>query len=121
MTYPRGQLGQQGSYGPLSRAIISTLDPLAEVGTGTVPVSTRQPAHVSRADRPVAASRPRARLFSRMIVGWSLATHLRATLATEALEMAACRRGASLPGLIHHSDAGNRSDAFLAAWVEHHP
>lgn len=29
-------------------------------------------------------------VFSRMIVGWSLATHLRASLATEALEMAVC-------------------------------
>jgi putative transposase len=45
-------------------------------------------------------------VFSRMIVGWSLATHLRATLATEALEMAAWRRSVSLDGLIHHSDAG---------------
>ena len=43
-------------------------------------------------------------VFSRMIVGWSLTTHLRATLATEALEMAAWRRGVSLEGLIHHSD-----------------
>jgi putative transposase len=47
-------------------------------------------------------------VFSRMIVGWSLTTHLRATLATEALEMAAWRRGVSLEGLIHHSDAGSQ-------------
>jgi putative transposase len=45
-------------------------------------------------------------VFSRMIVGWSLATHLRASLATEALEMAIWRRGVSVEGLIHHSDAG---------------
>jgi putative transposase len=47
-------------------------------------------------------------VFSRMIVGWSLATHLRASLATEALEMAVWRRGASVEGLIHHSDAGSQ-------------
>ena len=41
-----------------------------------------------------------------MIVGWSLATHLRASLATEALEMAVWRRRASVEGLVHHSDAG---------------
>jgi putative transposase len=45
-------------------------------------------------------------VFSRMIVGWSIATHLRASLATEALEMAVWKRGASVEGLIHHSDAG---------------
>jgi len=47
-------------------------------------------------------------VFSRMIVGWSIATHLRASLATEALEMAVWRRGASVHGLIHHSDAGSQ-------------
>lgn len=31
--------------------------------------------------------------------------HLRASLATEALEMAVWRRGASVEGLVHHSDA----------------
>ena len=43
-----------------------------------------------------------------MIVGWSLATNLRATLATEALEMAVWRRGVELDGLVHHSDAGSQ-------------
>lgn len=52
-------------------------------------------------------------VFSRMIVGWSLATHLRTTLATEALEMAAWRRGVSLEGLIHHSDAGSQYTSVL--------
>jgi putative transposase len=51
--------------------------------------------------------------FSRMIVGWSLATHLRASLATEALEMAVWRRGASIDGLIHHSDAGGQYVSVL--------
>jgi putative transposase len=47
-------------------------------------------------------------VFSRMIVGWSIARHLRASLATEALEMGVWRRGASVDGLIHHSDAGSQ-------------
>jgi transposase InsO family protein len=44
--------------------------------------------------------------FSRMIVGWSIATHLPTSLATEALEMAVWRRNATVEGLVHHSDAG---------------
>ncbi len=52
-------------------------------------------------------------VFSRMVVGWSLATHLRATLATEALEMAVWRRGASVEGLIHHSDAGSQYTSVI--------
>jgi putative transposase len=43
-----------------------------------------------------------------MIVGWSIATHLRTSLATEALEMAVWRRGVRVEGLIHHSDAGGQ-------------
>ena len=43
--------------------------------------------------------------FSRKVVGWALADHLRAELALAALEMAlAARRPA--PGLIHHTDRG---------------
>jgi putative transposase len=52
-------------------------------------------------------------VFSRMIIGWSLTTHLRATLATEALEMAAWRRGVAPEGLIHHSDAGSQYTSVL--------
>jgi putative transposase len=45
--------------------------------------------------------------FSRMIVGWRVATTLRASLALDALEMAIWfRRGRSLEGLVHHSDRG---------------
>jgi putative transposase len=47
--------------------------------------------------------------FSRMIVGWSIATHLRTSLATEALEMAVWRRGVNVQGLVHHSDAGSNT------------
>ena len=44
-------------------------------------------------------------LFSRKLVGWSLADHLRAELAGDALEMAVCRRRPG-SGLLHHSDRG---------------
>lgn len=43
--------------------------------------------------------------FSRRIVGWSMAAHLRAELAMTALAMAIKTR-APAPGLIHHSDRG---------------
>jgi putative transposase len=44
-------------------------------------------------------------LFSRLIVGWSMADHLRAELVVDALEMALARRRPDR-GLIHHSDQG---------------
>lgn len=44
-------------------------------------------------------------LFSRRIVGWSMADHLRAELCTDALAMAILRRKPSA-GLLHHSDRG---------------
>ena len=46
--------------------------------------------------------------FSRMIVGWQLATHLRTDLALDALEMAIWRRDTQLDGLVHHSDRGGQ-------------
>jgi putative transposase len=48
-------------------------------------------------------------VYSRLVVGWQLATHLRTDLALDALEMAMWRRrwaGADLAGLVHHSDRG---------------
>ena len=44
-------------------------------------------------------------LFSRKIVGWSMADHLRAELVGDALEMALAGRR-PLAGLLHHSDRG---------------
>jgi putative transposase len=45
--------------------------------------------------------------FSRFIVGWQAASHLRTDLALDALEMALWRRGGTLlSGLVHHSDRG---------------
>src|SRR5213079_886360 len=47
--------------------------------------------------------------YSRMIVGWQLASHMRTDLVLDALRMALHRRG---PGadveLIHHSDRGSQ-------------
>jgi putative transposase len=48
--------------------------------------------------------------FSRMIVGWRVATTLRAELALDALEMAVWARQASLDGLVHHSDRGAQGE-----------
>jgi putative transposase len=44
--------------------------------------------------------------FSRRVVGWSLANHLRAELALEALAMALAGREVVAGGLVHHSDRG---------------
>lgn len=44
-------------------------------------------------------------VYSRKVVGWSMASHLRSELVAAALEMAIRRRNPSA-GLIHHSDRG---------------
>lgn len=51
-------------------------------------------------------------LFSRRIVGWSMADHLRSELVVDALEMALARRRPD-PGLVHHSDQGCQYTAVL--------
>jgi putative transposase len=51
-------------------------------------------------------------LFSRLIVGWSMADHLRSELVVSALEMALARRRPDR-GLIHHSDHGCQFTAVL--------
>ena len=51
-------------------------------------------------------------LFSRLIVGWSMADHLRAELVIDALEMGLHRRRPER-GLIHHSDQGCQFTAVL--------
>jgi putative transposase len=45
--------------------------------------------------------------YSRAIVGWSIADHMRAELVVDALQMAVARRRPA-PGLIHHSDQGSQ-------------
>jgi putative transposase len=52
-------------------------------------------------------------VFSRRIVGWQFASHMRTTLVLDALRMALTRRraGADLQ-LVHHSDAGSQYRSY---------
>ena len=45
--------------------------------------------------------------FSRKVVGWAIAPHLKASLAVEALQRALAERRPA-PGMIHHSDQGTQ-------------
>jgi len=47
-------------------------------------------------------------VFSRMIVGWRVATTMRTEMVLDALEMARWQRGTNLEGLVAHSDAGSQ-------------
>jgi putative transposase len=46
--------------------------------------------------------------YSRMIVGWRVASHMRTEMVLDALEMARWSRGTQLTGLRCHSDAGSQ-------------
>ena len=46
--------------------------------------------------------------FSRMIVGWRVAAHMRTTMVLDAIEMARWSREITLAGLRCHSDAGSQ-------------
>jgi putative transposase len=50
--------------------------------------------------------------YSRRIVGWALADHLRAELVIDALDMAVARRRPA-PGLVHHSDQGSQYTSLI--------
>ena len=61
--------------------------------------------------------------FSRRIVGWQFASHMRTDLVLDALRMALTRRDAGADvQLIHHSDAGSQytSYAFQQVLDDHH-
>jgi putative transposase len=47
-------------------------------------------------------------VFSRMIVGWRVASNMRTDMVLDALEMARWSRGTRLEGLVAHSDAGSQ-------------
>ncbi|WP_371684206.1 IS3 family transposase [Flaviflexus sp.] len=47
-------------------------------------------------------------VYSRMIVGWRVASHMRTPMVLDAIEMARWSRGTHLPGLRCHSDAGSQ-------------
>ena len=46
-------------------------------------------------------------VFSRMVLGWSMASHRKTELVVDAVSMAVQRRGGHVPGVIHHSDRGS--------------
>jgi putative transposase len=50
--------------------------------------------------------------YSRRIVGWAIADHLRAELVIDALEMAVARRRPDR-GLVHHSDMGSQYTSLI--------
>ena len=50
--------------------------------------------------------------YSRRIVGWALADHLRAELVVDALQMAVARRRPDV-GVVHHSDQGSQYTSLL--------
>jgi putative transposase len=65
-----------------------------------------KPSRTTIAD-PAAARSPD--VFSRRIVGWQFASHMRTDLVLDALRMALTRRGHGADvDLIHHSDAGSQ-------------
>ena len=45
-------------------------------------------------------------VFSRLIVGWSMASHRKSDLVVDAVTMAVVRRGGHVPGVIRHSHRG---------------
>jgi putative transposase len=51
-------------------------------------------------------------VYSRAIVGWQIADHLRTDLVLDALEMALWRRDLTFGDLVHHSDAGCQYTSF---------
>ena len=62
-------------------------------------------------------------VFSRRIIGWQFASHMRTDLVLDALRMALTRRQAGADvDLIHHSDAGSQytSFAFQQVLDDHH-
>jgi putative transposase len=52
-------------------------------------------------------------VFSRRVIGWQLASHMRTDLVLDALRMALCTRqhGAALQ-LVHHTDQGWKRPGF---------
>src|SRR4051812_49739520 len=70
---------------------------------------TLAPARISRpaTSMPLLRAPTTNDAYSRAIVGWSMAEHMRSELVVDALQMAVARRRPA-PGLIHHSDQGSQ-------------
>jgi transposase InsO family protein len=54
-------------------------------------------------------------VFSRRVIGWALAEHLRAELVCTALRMAGATRGGHVAGVMFHSDSEYRGAGLRAA------
>lgn len=54
-------------------------------------------------------------LFSGRLLGWSIATHMRAELVRDALAAAVAARAGDVSGVIFHSDRGSQYTSFLVA------
>ena len=60
-------------------------------------------------------------VFSRRVIGFSLADHMRASLVCDALTMAVATRGGNVEGVIFHSDRGSQySSAEFRALCDVH-
>jgi putative transposase len=58
--------------------------------------------------------------YSRMIVGWRVASHMRTSMVLDAIEMARWSRGTRLAGLRCHSDAGSQGGFnWLSQHLDH--
>lgn len=58
-------------------------------------------------------------IYSRRVVGWSIADHMRTDLVTDAIEMAVHTRGGDVSGVIFHSDRGSQYTAATFVDVCH--
>lgn len=47
-------------------------------------------------------------LYSRRVIGWSVANHMRTELVASALEMAVATRGGAVDGVVFHTDRGSQ-------------
>jgi putative transposase len=54
-------------------------------------------------------------VFSRRVIGWAIADHLRASLVCAALRMAVGTRGGQIAGVIFHSDSEYRGAGLRVA------
>jgi putative transposase len=50
-------------------------------------------------------------VFSRLVVGWSMASQRKTDLVVDAVTMAVARRGGHVPGVTHHSDRGGEGSS----------
>ena len=114
----RREMAQMGLYGKLRRKFKKTT--LSDGVSRIAPNLLKQNFDVSAPDRVWCGDITYVRtwegwlyvavvidLFSRKVVGWSVADHMRVDLVTDAFDMAVARRNVE-PGLIFHSDRGSQ-------------